>query len=795
MPTTASVFSLSPAPEVQLHYQRVAKGEPAALVLSFACGSHDEPATWLGMAHFMEHLVFRGSANFTAEDSLMAFVQQAGGRVNARTSARQTCFHFEIDAGQLLPAAERLVDMLVAPEFAESSLLSEREVLDQEHGMYSRMPLAHFQASVGALLQHTHPLQKFYAGHAGTLGVEQPGFLADLRSYHRKACLHSPLQIGLCLPIEAELNEVLGCLQPLLQQPRHEQRELPPPLTLPREQLGRLQMAGAGNGWLLHLAFNQQATALAPLALCMQQAFAALPGAGAGWQCLPVEPFAEQGVLSLWLPADVSQGPAKALAKFTGWLQAWQQYVQRPEVQQLQGLAAKHLAGQASSLDTAMQLAGCSPQAVLDQAVLTALDTVLEKLEQGDFALLEVVDEPGASNFDQGLALALQQQTPSPLPAWQPVAIACPEHPLKSWLLTNSEQLADASVLPQLLPPNWPAQRAWLYWAWQLSPCAEQLQQLQRALQGMAQAWAGHGVSWQLEAWPNVLLLSLQGAADCLAAAANALLEQLTNVQLHAPTGQLPTPPPGGFALRRLLQMLPTLLQPAGNWSGQGLSAAPQSALWLGEQGDLPRLQQRWLQALNQPIQAQASVAQRKAAQWFDVSEHFAGNSESLLVLYRAASSPLQAQLWSCAASLLEPLLQQDLRSQQGLCYAVFARAHQHSGQQGLCLAIQSSQLAAEPLRLALLQSLHTAVQLLLTQPEALLDAWQSGRQRTQQGQLPVASRAELLLAQWYSQGCSHKPALALPVPCELGDKQLPALLEPLLQSTGWWVLANATQS
>lgn len=792
MPDSASIISLSPAPGVQLHCQRVARGESAALVVAFACGSHDEPAAWLGMAHFMEHLVFRGSQRFAADDSLMSFVQQAGGRVNARTSARQTCFHFEIEASQLLPATERLVDMLVAPEFAASSLQSEREVLDQEHGMYSRMPLAHFQASLGALLQQSHPLQKFYAGHAATLGIEQPEFIDDLHSYHRKACLHSPLQIGLCLPVDADLDALLDCLQPLLQGTRQEHRQAPPPLNLPAGQLGRLRVKGAGPGWLLHLPFGQHAEVLDRLALCMQQAFTALPGAGAGWQALPVEPFAAQAVLSLWLPTDGTLDPAITLARLTGWLQSWQAYIQQPQVQQLQQLAARQLAGQAGALERAMQLAGCSPQALLDQAVQQVLAVLIDALLQGNFALLEVADEPGESCFDQGLALALEQQTAVPVPSWQPLTMACPEHPLQNWLLAEPLESPPSQLLARWLPPDWPAERGWLYWAWQLRVSAEQLQQLQQAVQGLAQAWAAHGVSWQLEAWPDILLLNLQGPVDCLAAAANALLEQLTANPLVAGTGRLPAPPPGGFALRRLLQLLPAVLQPAGRWHGQGLDQAAQSALWLGEPGDVQRLQSRWLQALRQSLLPQAAVAVKETTQWFDLQEYFPGNTECLLVLYCAAQHPLQARLWNCLASLLEPLLQQDLRSQQGLCYAVFARAHQQSGQQGLCLAIQSSQLAAGPLRQALLQALQAALQQLLIQPERLLQAWQLEQQRQAQGQLPVANRAQLLLHQWHAQGFKCEPDLILPVWPDLTAQQLPALLAPLQQSTDWLVLANA---
>ena len=74
------------------------------------------------MAHYLEHLVFRGSRNYAAGDGLMEWVQQAGGSINARTAARQTMFHFAIDRRGFLPALFRLADMLACPLLSPEAL-------------------------------------------------------------------------------------------------------------------------------------------------------------------------------------------------------------------------------------------------------------------------------------------------------------------------------------------------------------------------------------------------------------------------------------------------------------------------------------------------------------------------------------------------------------------------------------------------------------------------------------------------------------------------------------------------
>lgn len=47
----------------------------AAVALRVHAGSHDAPARWPGLAHFLEHLFFLGTPRFPMEDGLMRYVQ------------------------------------------------------------------------------------------------------------------------------------------------------------------------------------------------------------------------------------------------------------------------------------------------------------------------------------------------------------------------------------------------------------------------------------------------------------------------------------------------------------------------------------------------------------------------------------------------------------------------------------------------------------------------------------------------------------------------------------------------
>lgn len=97
----------------------------AAVVVDVAAGSHDEPASFPGMAHFLEHLVFLGSRRFSPGDGLIPFVQRLGGRVNATTRARNTRYFCEVPVACLDEALVRLLDMLVAPLLEPQALVRE----------------------------------------------------------------------------------------------------------------------------------------------------------------------------------------------------------------------------------------------------------------------------------------------------------------------------------------------------------------------------------------------------------------------------------------------------------------------------------------------------------------------------------------------------------------------------------------------------------------------------------------------------------------------------------------------
>ena len=81
--------------------------QSATVSLWIRCGSRDELPYQHGIAHFLEHMLFKGTARRTARD-IAVEVEQVGGMMNAYTSREHTAYYARILAGAPPPAEPAL---------------------------------------------------------------------------------------------------------------------------------------------------------------------------------------------------------------------------------------------------------------------------------------------------------------------------------------------------------------------------------------------------------------------------------------------------------------------------------------------------------------------------------------------------------------------------------------------------------------------------------------------------------------------------------------------------------------
>lgn len=142
-------------------------------------GSRYEDARSMGVSHFIEHAVFKGTATRTA----LAIAQEMdalGGHLNAFTDREHTCFYLRVLSDHLEAALDVLADMVLHPALEPAAVERERQVILEEIASYEDAPDELVHDVFAGALWPGHPLGWPVAGSAATVGGLEP---VDLRAF------------------------------------------------------------------------------------------------------------------------------------------------------------------------------------------------------------------------------------------------------------------------------------------------------------------------------------------------------------------------------------------------------------------------------------------------------------------------------------------------------------------------------------------------------------------------------------------------------------------------------------
>ncbi len=121
-----------------------------------AGGRHEGPGA-SGASHFIEHLLFKGTARLSARDISQA-IEGRGGWCNAFTQEEMTAYVAGIACEHAWDAFGILAEMYLRPRLAETDIEKERRVIIEEIMMYRDRPDQVVQEMLGGLLWRGHPL-------------------------------------------------------------------------------------------------------------------------------------------------------------------------------------------------------------------------------------------------------------------------------------------------------------------------------------------------------------------------------------------------------------------------------------------------------------------------------------------------------------------------------------------------------------------------------------------------------------------------------------------------------------
>ncbi|WP_020591026.1 M16 family metallopeptidase [Kiloniella laminariae] len=122
--------------------------ESVSLGAWIGVGTRNEEAKVNGVAHLLEHMVFKGTEKRTAYD-IAEEIEAVGGQLNAYTSRENTAFYAKVLKDDVPLALDTVADILQRPLFDASELKRERQVVLQELGQANDTPddiiFDHFQ--------------------------------------------------------------------------------------------------------------------------------------------------------------------------------------------------------------------------------------------------------------------------------------------------------------------------------------------------------------------------------------------------------------------------------------------------------------------------------------------------------------------------------------------------------------------------------------------------------------------------------------------------------------------------
>jgi predicted Zn-dependent peptidase len=144
-------------------------------------GSRDETPAQAGVSHFLEHLLFKGTARHSAIEISELF-DGMGAAANAATSKETTQLHARFLDEHTEQAFDLLAEMLLAPALPEDEIDSERAVVLEEIAMYEDEPQDRVHDILAEAVYGEHPLGRRVLGDAHVIGTIPVPQISD---YHQ----------------------------------------------------------------------------------------------------------------------------------------------------------------------------------------------------------------------------------------------------------------------------------------------------------------------------------------------------------------------------------------------------------------------------------------------------------------------------------------------------------------------------------------------------------------------------------------------------------------------------------
>src|SRR3989475_6618555 len=235
---------------VRVIIQEFRSSEVVAVQLWIRAGGRDETALELGLAHYLEHMLFKGTTT-RARGFVDRDVEGVGGRMNAGTSLDFTFYHAVLPAPRAAATIEMLADISVNSILDETELELEKKVVIEEMRLSEDTPQRHLARQLYSMVFDSRPYGRPVLGNADII---QKLNRETLLAFYRRHYVPESFTLVVVGPVKTS-EMLLAAERPLGRLPRSGSQRfpqsMPTDLTPKNTEVQRPgTLAYLGMGWL-----------------------------------------------------------------------------------------------------------------------------------------------------------------------------------------------------------------------------------------------------------------------------------------------------------------------------------------------------------------------------------------------------------------------------------------------------------------------------------------------------------------------------------------------------------------
>lgn len=169
---------------IRVLFESIPNTRLAHIAYVFDAGSRDERSHEIGLAHFTEHMLFKGTKK-RRSFHILNRIDSVGGDLNAYTTKEKTHYYATLQSEHAARALDLLHDITFDSVFPEREIERERQVIEEEIEMYADNPEESILEDFDRLLYPDHALGQPILGRRELLSLYTPSNFFDftLRNY------------------------------------------------------------------------------------------------------------------------------------------------------------------------------------------------------------------------------------------------------------------------------------------------------------------------------------------------------------------------------------------------------------------------------------------------------------------------------------------------------------------------------------------------------------------------------------------------------------------------------------